>query len=334
MQLHSYVWSQSITPHLDNSYSALAVNNETYDSFVFGNVPVANIILACPIAVTVLVFIVITMLLVIYTTRDQWKRKPPLTVGAKATMLSLAVTNSSYSMFVIVLDYNAIVAGRNQLHSIHGQGGTGTPYNVLYNIPVAVLVIDVVATLPSYFLASQVYDYMFKRNISDIKDNQYYRLVLSTIGVFISLLNHAPYMLMAYFVDAYYTSGVLIFYIFMVLLWFSLQEFIFDSWLRKTDKDNLQLKCLKCSKHTCACSVLFFGLTLLYLGLGYTIILFLLEIPIKPVFIAIGSFAMYKIIYNRKRVWTCKDDAQKVRQSEETQNILHEVDEESLIQIT
>ena len=74
---------------------------------------------------------------------------------------------------------------------------------------------------------------------------------------------------------------------------------------------------------------------ILYIGLGYTVILFfLLEIPIKPVFIAIGSFAMYKVIANRKRLWTCKDDSQELRQSEETQNYSHEVEQEPLIQIT
>ena len=100
------------------------------------------------------------MLLLVYTTRDQWKKEPPLTVGEKATALSLTVTNSSYLMLVIVMDTNTIL-GRNQLYPIHGQGDTGTPYNVLYNIPVAVVVLDLVASLPSYSLASQIYNYIY-----------------------------------------------------------------------------------------------------------------------------------------------------------------------------
>ena len=84
-----YARAQSITPHLDNSYTALAVNNETFDSVMGADL--ANIILACPIVAIVLVFIIVVMLLVVYTKRDQWKQRSPLAKSSKVTLLSLTV---------------------------------------------------------------------------------------------------------------------------------------------------------------------------------------------------------------------------------------------------
>ena len=110
-------------------------------------------------------------------------------------------------------------------------------------------------------------------------------------------------MVMAYFIDPYYTTGMLIFYIFIVISWFSLLEFIFESWLRKpqqSDRNNVQSR--KC-KRICGYSTLFLIFLSLYGFLLYTVFVYLIEIPIKPVFIAIGNVALYKIVSCRKWLW-------------------------------
>jgi hypothetical protein len=203
------------------------------------------------------------------------------------------------------LDLN-VVFNREQLYPIHGQGKVGEPYNILYNIPVVVFVLDLLATIPgTTFVIRPVGSYI-KGNLNEITDNQCYKFALSTtIGVIISFLNHTPYMVMAYFIDPYYTTGVLIFYTFIVISWFSLLEFIFDSSLRKsqtTIRSDVRYRCRKC-KRICAYSTLFFVLFFSYMGLAYAVLLYLIEIPIKPVFIAIGSFAVYKLVSHRKRLW-------------------------------
>lgn len=311
IQLHTHIQSQSIVPHLESSYTALAVNEETFDQVIIGGV--ALVILACPICAIVLVLVVMVMLLVVYIKRDQWKNKPPLTFGAKATLLSLAITNASYTILVYIMDTHA-VKGRDQLYTIHSQGEVGTPYNILYNIPIVVLIIDLVATVPSSFLAQQFY-----KNSDNIKDYHYYCLALSTIGVFVSLVNHAPYMMMAYFIDTYYATGVLMFHIINIMSLFTLMEFTFDSWLRKKlhVRTNKYLYC----KRSCGYSALIFILIVSYLGLVFTVLIYLIEIPIKPVFVAIGSFAMYKIVSNRKRLWKRQNDNRHTHvQPEEHQN--------------
>ena len=243
--------------------------------------------------------VIVVMLLVVYVKRDQWKQKPPLTISSKATLSSLKITNGSYTSLVYVMDINAI-GDRDQLYPIHGQDIIGTPYNILYNIPVVVLLIDLIATLPSSLLARQFYT-----NFDNINDYHYYCLALSTIGVIVSLLNHAPYMIIAYFTDAYYATGVLMLHIVIILSLFTLLEFTFDSLLRKKYhgvRSNIFLYC----KHSCGYSMLIVILLLSYLGLVYIVLLFLIEIPIKPVFVVIGSFAVYKIVSNRKRLWKSK----------------------------
>ena len=266
-----YARAQSITPHLDNSYTALAVNNETFDSVVGADL--ANIILACPIVAIVLVFIIVVMLLVVYTKRDQWKKRSPLTKSSKATLLSLTVLNASHIFFVFILDINAVSNRSQQLHPIHGQDKVGELYNILYKIPVVVFVFDLLATIPCYFTASPIYSYIYG-SINDITDNQCYCFALSTIGVIISLLNHTPYMIMAYFIDPYYTTDVLIFYFFIVISWFSLLEFIFDYWLREPSQNsrNYNICCRKC-KRICAYSTLFLVLVVSYIGLAYAVFL-------------------------------------------------------------
>ena len=266
------------------------------------------------------------MVLVVYTKRDQWKRKPPLTKGTKATILSLAVTNASYMAGIMAMDVSAI-ASRDQLTTIYGQDKVTTPHNVLYNIPVVVTVFDSIAALPTVFLANEVYRHMFN-HLHNIKDTEYYCLALSTIGVIISLLNHAPYMMMAYFTDAYftdayYTTGMLIFYISIILSWFSLLEFVFDSWLGKTSRDYRERRCSVC-KRTSACITLLLLLVLLYLGLVLCVLFYFIEIPIKPVFVAIGSFAMYKVVSKRKRLWTAENEDTQVNPKPELQTSLHQ----------
>ena len=194
------------------------------------------------------------------------------------------------------------ISSRKQLYPIHSQGDVGKPYNILYNIPVVVLVVDLLAIIPSYIIANKVYSYI-NNNISTITDNRYYLLALSTVGVIITLLNHTPYMVMAYFIDPDYTIGVLFIYFFIVLSWFSLFEFIFDSMLRKpqSDSNNVESRNQKC---TCICSyfTVFLALLLLYVGLAYTVLWYLIEIPIKPVFVVLGGLGMYKLVSHRKQL--------------------------------
>ena len=115
------------------------------------------------------------------------------------------------------MDFTAISNRDGQFYPIHGQGNIGEPYtyNIFYNIPVVVFVLDLFATIPSSLGIAYVFSYACG-NINNFTDNQCYIIaLLSAIGVIISLLNHTPYMVMAYFIDPYYTTGVLIFYIFL-----------------------------------------------------------------------------------------------------------------------
>ena len=302
------------------------MNNETFDSVVGADL--VNIILACPIVAVVLAFAITVMLLVVYTKRDQWKKRSPLTISCKATLLSLTVINGSYASAFFVMDFTAVSNRDEQFYPIHGQGKIGEPYNVLYNIPVVVFVLDLLATIPSSLGIAPVLSYACG-NINNFTDNQCYIVaLLSTIGVIISLLNHTPYIVMAYFIDPYYTTGVLIFYIFFVISWFSLLEFLFDSSLRKpqntaSTRNNAWGK--KC-KHSCARFTFFLVLYFSYMGLAYAIFLYLTEIPIKPVFIAIGSFALYKLVSRRKRLWSRQNTVhdQGTQQLEENEALIQD----------
>ena len=310
-QLHIYARAQSITPQLDNSYTTLALNNETFDSIVGADL--IKITLACPIVVNVLAFIIIVLLLVVYTRRDQGEERLPLIRSSKATLLSLATINGSYATGIITFDLCYAVINREQSHPIHGHGKIGEPYNILYNIPVVVFIFDLLASILIAIASTAIRPIhsCSSGKLNDITDNQYYKLALiSTIGVIISLLNHSPYMVMAYFIDPYYTTGLLLFYAFIVISWFSLLEFIFNSLLRKlqtisTMFTGSNVTVIRTYQQRCVfayCAlicVLFFS----YMILAYAVLLFLWEIPIKPVFIAIGGFALYKLVSRRKRLW-------------------------------
>ena len=273
------------------------MNNETFDSIVGADL--IKITLACPVVAIILTFVIIVMLLVVYTRRNQWKERFPLSKSSKATLLILTIINGGYASAVIVTDLSAIL-NREQSYPIHGQGKVGEPYNILYNIPVMVFVFDVLAIIPPIgFVTRPIISYI-SGTLTDITDNQCYKFALSTIGVILSALNHSPYMVMAYFIDPYYTTGVLIFYTFIVIS-FSLLEFIFDSSLRMP-RSTTYTRCRKC-KRICASFMLLFVLYFSCTGLAYAVFLYLLEIPIKPVFIAIGSFALYKLVSRHKRLW-------------------------------
>ena len=295
------------------------MNNETFDNIVGANL--IKIILACPIVVIVFAFIIIVMLLVVYTRRDQWKKRLPLTRSSKATLLSLAAINGSYASAIFVMDLGAVTK-REQSYPIHGQGKIGEPYNILYNIPVVVFVFDLLAVIiPIGFTTISPINSYISGSLNDITDNQCYRFAFSTIGVITSLLNHSPYVVMAYFIDPYYTTGVLLFYTFIVISWFSLLEFIFDSSLRKPQTTSTILftrnnvRCRKC-KRICAYSILFFVLFFSYVGLALAVYLYLSEIPIKPVFIAIGSYALYKLVSRRKRLWNHQNSVPETEEDE------------------
>ena len=264
-----------------------------------------------------LVFFIIVVLLVVYTKRDQ---KSPLTRSSKATMLILAVTNASYTCFVLVMDIILYaIKNRSQKLYIYGQGNVGEPYNILYNIPVVVFVFDLLATILSYLIAHHVYS--INGNINDnVTDKQYY-IYFCTIYCW----GHCQ------FTKSHTIYGHSIFYRPLLHNWYAdflhfccdilvqlagVQWLIFDSWLRKPQSDRNNVLSRKC-KCICGYSTLFLIFLSLYIVLLYTVFVYLIEIPIKPVFIAIGSVALYKLVLRRKRLWNHQNSVQVTQQLEE-----------------
>ena len=194
--------------------------------------------------------IVMVTVLIIYACCGgsiQKRRLIGLSTQAKATIISIVFISFGRIFLFIGLDAGALGVRNHhvdrQVHSIYHNGQKAGDLNsIMYNIPVALLVIDAVAFVACLGISIVALCFKFiehfqiKRCYSGIKGSHYYVLCLTVIPLIISAYSHAPYIIMAYVSDASYASSIFIYYVVAIFVEFGVLEYTFSQFLQKHRK--------------------------------------------------------------------------------------------------
>ena len=146
--------------------------------------------------------------------RVQLKHKPA--INKQAILISASVNGMVFLLYALALDMAAIYYRNNSLLSdvdtIHHSDKIGRPFDILYNLPIVVLVFDAVAALPCIIvLLFVIVQFCYKGSKKDEYSIVSVKPIL--LGPIFSLTAHSPFIAIAYINDAYYAGSIFIYYV-------------------------------------------------------------------------------------------------------------------------
>ena len=132
---------------------------------------------------------------------------------------------------------------KSVISNIHHGNGVGDPFTLLYEIPVIVLVLDIMFGMILSFLFIFVSLYCIgKKNYNDCC-NPFLWLCLSTLGFVFCIITHLPFIAIAYLNDAYHAGSIFIYYTIITLILFAVVEQMIVSCLSKLkSSEEIQLQ--------------------------------------------------------------------------------------------
>ena len=243
---------QDINPRILASYSAVAVNNETLDQ-VINNITertlVASrkdVLIACPIIATALtMFVTITALILYCCERiNRNKQSDGLSDQAKAVIITISFISIGRILTFIGFDIGAIIVRDKhldpQVHSIYHSGSIGDLNDIMYNVPVTLIVFDGLALFSCIIIILLAASCRFKLRRYIIKDYYYYFLALTVIPLIFSAFSHGPYIIMAYVSDAHFASSIFIYYVIVMFVEFGVLEYTFSTLFKRSRRSNIK----------------------------------------------------------------------------------------------
>ena len=146
--------------------------------------------------------------------RVQLKHKPA--INKQAILISASVNGMVFLLYALALDMAAIYYRNNSLLSdvdtIHHSDKIGRPFDILYNLPIVVVVFDAVAALPCIIvLLYAIVQFCYKGSKKDEYSIVSVKPIL--LGPIFSLTAHSPFIAIAYINDAYYAGSIFIYYV-------------------------------------------------------------------------------------------------------------------------
>ena len=251
----------------------------------------------------------------------QKRRYIGLNTRAKATTISVSYISIGRIIIFILLDIGAMVVRElhvdPQVQSIYHEGNFGDLNDIIYNIPVTLLVFDGIALFAGLLMVitalcftstctcmcSRCYT-CSGRCKRRYKDCCYYPLVLTVVPLIFSAYSHAPYIIMAYVSDTSYASSIFIYYVIAIFVEFGVLEYTFSTLFKKWKKWKILI------------FILALALSVFINGTMASIITFFFFAPIKyalrrapsevlviyqSAIIFVGGYITYKTVFKDKR---------------------------------
>ena len=249
----------------------------------------------------------------------QKRRYIGLSTQAKATIISVSYISIGRIIIFILLDIGAMIVREihvdPQVQSIYHEGNFGDLNDIIYNIPVTLLVFDGIALFAGLLMVITALCFTstctcmcsrcctcsvrFKRRY---KDCCYYPLVLTVVPLIFSAYSHAPYIIMAYVSDTSYASSIFIYYVIAIFVEFGVLEYTFSTLFKKWKKWKIFLLALVLSvfiNGTMASIITFF----FFIPIKYALSRAPSEVLLiyQSVIILVGGYITYKAVFKDKR---------------------------------
>ena len=348
MQLRIYIEQYQIRPSIDDTYQAEAVNEDTLGAlFEEKASQLINIVIVLQTLGVILILVSVAMIAVCTIKGKQGQRlyrveiKHKPAISKQAILISASVNGMVFLLYAIALDIAAIYYRNNSLLSdletINHKDKIGRPFDILYNLPIVVVVFDAVAALPCIIaLFVVIVHFCYKgsdKNSYSIL--QLYKVIL--LGPMLSLAAHSPFIAIAYINDAYYAGSIFIYYVVIFFACFAavhltmnaclksivlkdewnIWNWIFENCCKLKDDKNTENKSQirrKCTQTLCPIAIMFLMLFFILVAMVIVILYFVI-IPLngsvsgapyqlfgfyQSIIIFLGIFITYKTVLHKK----------------------------------
>ena len=249
MQLRIYIEQYHIRPSIDDTYQAEAVNKDTLgDLFEEKASQLINIVVILQTLGVSLILVSIAMIAICTIKGKQGQRfyrveiKHKPAINKQAILISASVNGTVFLLYAVALDIAAIYYRSNSLlldlETINHKDKIGRPFDILYNLPIVVVVFDAVAALPCIIMLFIVivhfcYKGSDKNNYSIC---QLYKVIL--LGPMLSIAAHSPFVAIAYINDAYYAGSIFIYYVVILFACFAAVHLTMNACLKSIVLEN------------------------------------------------------------------------------------------------
>ena len=259
------------------------------------------------------------------------------TVQRLAVIMSVSINGMMFLLYSIALDAAAIHYRNNSLLSdikiINHRDKGGQPYDILYNVPIAILIFDLVAFIVCIIMLILVAVCF----CSQKKSNDGYSLFTVTpliLGPVFGIITHSPFIAIAYINNAYYAGSIFVYYMVVFFVCFAAIHltmsaclkslvkndhniWIFQKWEEDPaeNTNNLKEKRIRICKVVRLIIISMFMLLLIFSTVAIVICYFVI-IPLngsvsgaphqligfyQSIIILLGIFVTYKTVLNKKR---------------------------------
>ena len=266
-QLKLYAQKQSINPEIDDTYSAKGGNGDTWKERLENDKRIAHIIVCAQIFVATFAVIFIgcitaARLLPKLCVRngDEGEQFCQCSESSRIKLVNLFKSNDTIAIifcssaistliniYVLALDCAAVDYRNKQedvdLKVIHNWESLGSSYDILYNLPVIVLVFDLISTVLCGIIVIFSSCFLIIRPTSECCfDNREERsafsaccLSTSTLSAVFCILMHIPYISIAFLNDAYHAGSMFIYYSLLIFALFVVIELMFKAMFKCKD---------------------------------------------------------------------------------------------------
>ena len=233
IQLKILVEQLEVNANIDDSYNAMVADNEEVSKKIRAeNNRLTNIVTT--LQVTLIIFVValiaIVLLLWRYTNFVQRRRngfQKKLDIQQQSTVISISIVSFHLLIYILALDGVALYNRENppdqELSVIYRNEKPGDPFSVFYNLPLIVMIFDVIVAIFSFaMLVTALLNCIIRLFKPDMKKLWVLFLRLSSIGPVLTLLMHAPFITNAYLHDSFHAHSIFIYYAVAIFVGFLL----------------------------------------------------------------------------------------------------------------
>ena len=227
LQLKTFIKELSIHGDIDDSYNAMVADRVEVSKIIRAeNNRLTNVIITLQVtfAFFVVALIATVLLLRRYTNFVQRrctgkKLDRSEVIQQQSTVISISIVSFHLLIYILALDGVALYHRENppdqEISIIFRNDEPGDPFSVLYNLPLIVMIFDVVVAIFSFaMLVTAILhcSIQFFKPEKKLSKRWVLFLHLSSVGSVLILLIHAPFILNGYLNDALYAHSIFIYY--------------------------------------------------------------------------------------------------------------------------
>ena len=228
IQLRIYVEQYDIRPSIDDTYQAEAMNGAALDHlFTEKANQLVNIVICIQTLGVVVIFIGIIVVVACTIKSNSMGKKTSLikeikyksAISKQTFLISISMNSFMFLLYAIAMDAAAIHYRNKTLFSDAKDELSHLAINILPSLPFVALVFDFVA-LFIYIIAFTIVLFYFCCQVESIKGCSVFTVIPSLLGPLLGLINHFPFIAMAYIIDSYYASSIFVYYMVIFFICF------------------------------------------------------------------------------------------------------------------